>query len=308
MTSDGSAAALVRLAFERQVVTVRISDIVPLKTIRLGTKDSKKFAQIVRSIQAVGLVEAPVVTPDAKRPGTYLLLDGHLRIEALKDLGKTDVECIVSKDDETYTYNKKVNRIVPVQEHKMVMRAVERGVAESRIAEALGLEVTSVRRRARMLDGICAEAVDLLKDSPCAFAVFDILRRMAPIRQIEAAELMVGQSNYTAVFARALLAATPENQFISRQKKKLDGGSAVTTEQIARMERELASLQSHVKSIEDTYGVDNLHLTVARGYVAKILGNARIVRWLSQRRQEYLTEFQSIADTEIATSRRPAAE
>jgi len=42
------------------------------------------------------------------------------------------------------------------------------------------------------------------------------------------------------------------------------------------MERELAALQTQVKSVEETYGIDNLHLTVARGYVAKLLANTRI--------------------------------
>jgi hypothetical protein len=34
----------------------------------------------------------------------------------------------------------------------MIVKAVERGVPENQIAEALGLEVTSVRRRSRMLN------------------------------------------------------------------------------------------------------------------------------------------------------------
>ena len=74
------------------------------------------------------------------------------------------------------------------------------------------------------------------------------------------------------------------------------------------MERELASLQSQVKSVEDSYGVDNLHLTVAKGYVTKLLANARIVRWLAQSRQEYLAEFQAIAEIEHIGTERAAAE
>jgi hypothetical protein len=60
--------------------------------------------------------------------------------------------------------------------------------------------------------------------------------------------------------------------------KKMTGAAASTPsgQQIARMERELAALQTQVKSVEETYGIDNLHLTVARGYVAKLLANARI--------------------------------
>jgi hypothetical protein len=297
----------VKLAFESESIVVSIAQLVPLKILRPGTKTSKKYAQIVRSIQAIGIVEAPVVARDRNNGDRFFLLDGHLRIEALKDLGIDEVECLISTDDETYTYNKRINRLVPIQEHRMVVRAVNRGVPEERIAEALGLELTSVRRRARMLDGICPEVVELLTNAPCAFLVFDILRRMLPLRQIEAAELMVGQGNFTPLFARALLAATADAQ-LAKPARHNALEPSVTSEQIARMERELASLQSQVKSVEENYGLDNLHLTVARGYVAKLLGNARVVRWLAQSRHEYLGEFQMIAEIETIGNTNGAAE
>lgn len=65
---------------------------------------------------------------------------------------------------------------------------------------------------------------------------------------------------------------------------------------MARMERELAVLQTQVESAEETYGVDKLHLTVARGYIAKLLANNSVVRWLATHRQDYLGEFQKIAE------------
>ena len=236
------------------------------------------------------------MTQDPENPGRYYLLDGHLRIEVLKDLGIAEVECLVATDDEAYTYNKRVNRLAPIQEHRMILRAIDRGVPEERIAEALGLDAQTVRKRTRMLDGVCVDAAEILKDTPCPVATFDVLRCMAPIRQVEAAELMTGQNNYTATFAKAILVATPQAQLVDPRKHKLGGDRAVSAEQIARLDRELANLQSQVKSVEETYGIDNLHLTVAKGYIRKLLGNARVVRWLTQHRQEYLTEFQFVAE------------
>lgn len=288
----------VSLGFERETVTVSIDAIVALKSLREGVRESRKFAQIVSSIKAIGLVEAPAVVPDTQHPGKYFLLDGHLRIEALKQLEVQSVDCLIATDDETYTYNKRVNRLPPVQEHRMIVRAIERGVASAMIADALGLEVQSIRRRFRLLDGITPEAADMLKDTNCSMKVFDILRRMSAVRQIEAADLMIGQNNFTLMFARALLAATPDEQLVAQRKSRRPDASGPTSQQIARMERELAALQTQVKSVEDSYGIDNLHLTVARGYIAKLLGNARVARWLSNHRQEYLGEFQRIAEIE----------
>lgn len=305
-TNDNTSG--IRFAFERSMISLQIEQLVPLKTLREGVKTSKKYQQIKKSVQAVGIIEPPAVFPSTKESGKYFLLDGLLRIEALKDLGFTDVECLVATEDEAYTYNKRINRLAAVQEHKMIVRAVERGVPEERIAEALGLDILTIRRRFRMLNGICPDAVEVLKDTVTPISVFDILRQMAPIRQLEAAELMVGQGNFSLMFARALLAATPERQLIAPRRNKPKGDGAVTPEQIARMERELASLQTQVKFVEESFGVDTLRLTVTRGYVAKLLANARIVRWLAANRQEYLSEFQNIAEIESISGNNTAAE
>lgn len=295
-------------AFERETIVLALSRIAPLKVLRSGAKDSNKYRQILASVRAVGIIEAPAVIPDVKQPGQYFLLDGHLRIEALKDLGIPVVECLIATVDETYTYNKRINAIPPIQQHRMLLRAIDRGVPEKDIADALGINVQTIRTRARLLDGICADAAEMLKDAPCPAASFNVLRRMAPMRQVEAAELMIGQNNFTAPFAKAMLAATPEAMLVDPRKKKRTGARAATSDQLVRMERELMSLQAQVKSIEETYGIDNLHLTVARGYIRKLLGNARVVRWLTRHRQEYLSEFQSVAEIESLVPVSSAAE
>lgn len=294
---EPGAEGQVRTAFERDYITVDIASIIPLKALRDGVHESKKYAQIVSSIKAIGLVEAPVVIAAPGDSGQYYLLDGHLRIEVLKQLSIASAECLVATDEDTYTYNKRINRLPPVQEHRMIVRAIERGVAPVQIADALGLEVQTVRRRSRLLEGISPDAAEMLKDTNCPIVVFDTLRRMSSLRQVEAADLMIGQNNFTAAFAKALLAATPGDQLAKPPKNRNGKANASpNSQQLARMERELAVLQTRIKSVEDSYGIDNLHLTLARGYVAKLLGNAGVVRWLSHNRQEYLAEFQRIAE------------
>lgn len=286
----------IHLAFDQNFVTIPVSAIIPLKTLPEGARESRTYAQVLSSIKAIGLVEAPVVMADAENADTWFLLDGHIRLEALKELGISEVECLLTTDDDTYTYNKRVNRIPPIQEHRMIARAMERGVSSADIAAALNLEVQSVLRRFRLLEGISAEAAEMLKDTPCSMKVFDILRQMSSVRQIEAADLMIGQNNFSIMFARAIRAATPESQLITARKGRGTGTQTPSGQQIARMERELAALQTQVKSVDETYGVDNLHLTVARGYIAKLLANSRVVRWLATHQQDYLGEFQKIAE------------
>lgn len=286
-----------RIGFEPGTHIIPLSAILPLKVFRPTIKQSQKYRQIAASIRAVGLVECPVVVPNTKKRDTYFLLDGLLRLEVIKDLGWTEVECLISSDDEAYTYNKRISRLASIQEHKMIVRALERGVSEEKIAEALDMELGTIRRRSKLLDGICQEAIEQLADKPCPRAVFDILKRMKPMRQMEAAELMIGQRNYMTPFIKAILAATPDDQLVKTRR----GGKEpdVSREQIARLERELEAAQSRTQYAEDSYGEDNLQLTIARSYLTKLLKKARIVRWLQANEPEYLAEFQEV--TEIAS-------
>lgn len=286
----------VQLGFENDCVTIPVADILPVRVLSKSIKSSRKYTQITASIREIGLVEPPVVARNGDAGGSWLLLDGHVRIEVLKDLGRGHVECLVSTDDEAFTYNKRVSRIAPIQEHRMILKAIERGVPEEKIAAALDLNPRSIQRKVKLLDGICPEAVAILKDKACTAAVFTTLRKMIPLRQIEAAELMVNANNYSVAYISAILAGTPQAQLVEANKPKRIKG--VTPQAVARMEKELARLQEGITQIQDTYGQDHLQLTVLRGYVGKLLGNARVVRYLMQTRPEFLSEFQTIAEME----------
>ena len=286
----------VKIDFSTKCIRLSLSSILPLKAIRPNVKASIKYQQILASIEEVGLVESLVVTAATKSPVQYFLVDGHLRMAAIRDLGWSEVECLVTRDDDTYTYNKRVSRLSAVQDHKMIVRAMERGVSPERLAKSLAISPETIRHKFRLLNGICEDAVGLLADAPCPGRVFDILRQMKPLRQIEAAELMVGNKNYSVQFANAMLAATPPPMLAFESKAA--GSNVVTVGSIARMERELAALQMQTSAVEDSYGPDVLHLTVIKGHLKKWLENAAVLRWLAKHRPEYIDEFQRLTETE----------
>jgi ParB-like chromosome segregation protein Spo0J len=212
--------ASVKMAFEAEGQRIAIADIQPLKLVSEAVKKTPKYAQIATSMHELGIIEPPVVARDQTHPGKYLLLDGHSRIEVLKDKGQTEVTCLISTDDEAFTYNKRVNRLAMIQEHRMILKAVERGVPEDRIAKALNVDVASIVRKRKLLEGICPEVAEILKDKHIAIATFSELKKMAPLRQIEAAELMVAMNNYTISYGKSLLAATPPTQLVDPTKPK----------------------------------------------------------------------------------------
>ena len=122
----------------------------------------------------------------------------------------------MADDDETFTYNKRINRLATIQEHYMIVRAIERGVSEDKLARALDVDVAAIRRRRTLLSGIAPEVVDLLRDKSINPGTLDVLRKMRPMRQIEAAEVMTAAANYTASYAKALLAATKQSELVAK--------------------------------------------------------------------------------------------
>lgn len=263
-----------------------------LKKVDEPIKLSSKYLQIARSVAEIGIIEPLVVARHRDNSGRFLLLDGHIRHAVLMGLGVAEVRCLVSLDDEGYTFNKRISRLATIQEHFMIVRAIERGVPEEKLASALNLDVGAIRRRRGLLAGICPEVVELLKDKSINANTFESLRKMKPLRQMEAADLMTTVGNYTGSYARALLAATRQADLVKSDQPKRVAG--MTVEQMARMEREMDKVQRDLKGIESRFGEDVLALVVASGYLGKLVRNAGIKRYLTKHHPEILAEFESI--------------
>lgn len=281
----------VRISFERRVLELPIDAIMPLRSMTRRIAESKRYERIASSIDHVGVIE-PLVVSVADGDGRHMLLDGHLRLHTLQQRGYAAAPCIVADDDEAFTYNKRVNRLATVQEHYMIARALDRGVPASMIAAALGIDEKFVMRRRNLLDGIAPGAVEILKDRPVNPHVFDALRRMKPFRQVETAELMVSMGNFTASYAKAILAATRQDDLKRPDRPKAIAG--ITAEQMARMERELDKLNRDYRATEATFGDDVLQLVLASKYLGRLIGNDRVRAYLEARHADIVSEFRII--------------
>ena len=284
----------VQLGFETDCVDVPLEMMRASRTLPAGIKTSVKYQQIRTSIASLGLVEPIVVVPDTEQPNGYMVLDGHLRADALRDLGHTHARCLISKDDESYTYNKRVNRLSVVQEHKMIVKAVDGGTPIGKLAEALGLSVDVIRQRFRLLDGICAEAVALLAEKPATRGMFGVLRQMKPFRQMDVAQAMINLNNYSLKLALAMLNGTAPDQLVEKAAAKAKGNGA--SETLRRLERELAAVQADTKLLDESYGPANLQLTIIKTHIKSLLENINVVKWMAKSHQDYLQQLQIIAD------------
>ncbi|WLA94837.1 plasmid partitioning protein RepB C-terminal domain-containing protein [Bradyrhizobium elkanii] len=282
----------VRAAFDLELTTLPLACLLPTKEVTDRVKQSAKYQSIAASINEVGLVEPIVVYRKADSRNRHLLLDGHLKRMILMERGDTEVECILADDDEAFTYNNRINRIGTVQEHFLILRAIERGISEEKLAKALGVRIEAVKRRQSLLKGISDEAAGLLMDKPVNPVVFDLLRKMKPARQAEAARLMVSTATYSSAYARALLVATAEADLAKPRRRRPP--PIVTSADLALMERELKKAQQDFRTVELAYGADMVNLAIATRYISTLLGRPRIVDYLDANHPEMLSEFRSI--------------
>ncbi|MDV6333159.1 plasmid partitioning protein RepB C-terminal domain-containing protein [Asticcacaulis sp. 201] len=280
----------VRIAFERRVVSLALENILPSKILPAAIAQTVKYRRIINSVLQAGLVEPLAVAP--QKGNQFLLLDGHIRLEALRQQGATHAACIIADDDESFTHNKRVNRLPAIQEHHMIVRAVERGVSEAKLASWLDVDVKVIRQRRHMLNGISPEVVEFLKEKSLSHHVFQRLRKMKPIRQLEVAELMVSANNYTVNYVSALLATTKPTDL--HRPDDLKKATGLSTEQMARLEREMSAISEDYKEMEMSYGDDMLVLVVAAGFLERLLSKPDIAHFLASRHPEFLENFRAI--------------
>lgn len=291
-------APALQAAFEFEGVVVQLDKLLPTRAVAENVKVSAKYRALLASIREVGVVEPLSIYP--QKGGKYLILDGHARAVALRDLGMTEAPCLIASQDEGYTYNQKVNRIAPIQANRMILKALDAGVPAERVAKALNLSVQTVRNSRRLLHDICPEAIELLRDKHVAQGTFALFKKVKPLRQIEMAEIMVAAGTYSATYARALVMTTSRDQLVDPESpKKIPG---VKAEDLARIEHEVRVQEKDFRMLDETYNEHVMALTIARGYLRTLLENGRVVRFLAQNFREFLTEFQRLVESNTLES------
>ncbi|WP_272575817.1 plasmid partitioning protein RepB C-terminal domain-containing protein [Providencia sp. PROV273] len=271
-------------AFHNSLILLPLTRILLTRKIDKVQEQSVKFKSIFSSVKEIGIIEPLVVYPEGE---DFILLDGHLRLLALKNLGKVDTLCLISTDDESFTYNKQINRLTTIQEHKMLVKAIERGVSTELIAKTLNVNIESLKTRVNLLNGISKVVVTKLADKQVSKDIFRILRKMKPERQIEAVDMMIASNKYSSTYANMMLAASQPNELVAEKKKN----SSDPVLGLAIIEKEMTKLKRNYKISEEKLAELNLSLVVAQGYINKLLRNQSIVSFL---KEEYVNVYEAL--------------
>lgn len=290
---------MIKYCFNDKSVSFKLTDLTYTKKLPTNFQISKKYNQIKSTILAIGLIEPILVFID-QTDNSVKILDGHLRVEALKNLGEDKVNCLISTTYDTYTPNKKVNRITIIQTQRMLKEAVRVGVPAEMLCTALNISIEALKSNLSVLKGICPEVIELFNDRDIPINTFRILKKMVPLRQIECANLMVKFENFSTLFSDSLYHSSSPECLIQQPKKKSDSRLA-NRKAIERLEKEMAQVHFDTQKIKETYGSNSLKLTIIISHIKKLLENPKVFHWLLRNKNDYLNELTNISDIDKLT-------
>lgn len=147
----------------------------------------------------------------------------------------------------------------------------------------------------QLVGGIWPEALEMLEDCPVPPRVFGLLRQVLPPRQVEIAGLMLALDKVKLNWARVLIALTPQSQLVDPSVPRTQFAN-LTDDHIAAMEIELAALSQEFLGIFEHLGWWGLELVAVRGYMTRLMDNARVLRYLARCFPDILSQFQKMSE------------
>ncbi|MDX4945466.1 plasmid partitioning protein RepB C-terminal domain-containing protein [Providencia manganoxydans] len=282
---------MIKQCFKNSFSSYPLDSLINSIVLPCNVKSSSKYKQILSSIAEIGLIEPIVIFINDNNE--HKILDGHLRVEALRDLGIQFAHCLISPVEETYSYNKRVNRLTILQEQKMLQKAIESGVSIDKLCSVLGLSAEIINTRLHISDGISKEALALLAEKNIAISVFNVLRKVKPYKQTEFVSTMIAVNNFTRKFALSMLYALAPEHLVKKNNETIENTDIV--KKLSRLEKEMASLQIETQNIQNEYAENNLSLIIIKSYIIKLLNTNDVIHWLYDNHVEYLDILKKVS-------------
>ncbi|EIO7469446.1 ParB N-terminal domain-containing protein [Salmonella enterica subsp. enterica] len=282
---------MISQCFDSRFYTFKIDSLVYSRALPVNVKFSTKYKQIKASVEEFGLIEPVMVyINDASEK---IILDGHLRVEILKELGIEAAHCLISPVEDTYSYNKRVARLTIVQTQNMLLKAVESGVPVEKLCAVLGISQDTLMGKLKISDGITPEVMALLAEKNVPQTIFPVLKKLKPYKQIEMVNTMISINNFTRKFAMSMLHAVAPEHLV--EPKKDARRETDIRKNLERLEKEMASVQVETQHLQDEYAENNLRLVIIKNHIERLLANGQIVNWLYDNHQEYLSLLKQIS-------------
>jgi ParB family transcriptional regulator, chromosome partitioning protein len=249
----------------------------------------REYERIRASIIAIGLIEPLVVFPENDY---YIILNGHQRYRILLELGVETVPCIFGQQRESFTSNRMVNRLSPLQESRMIKKSLDE-IDEKTIATALGIAHIAHRLNATLLKQLhpkIAEAFDagIIKRT-CVME----LTYVTPKRQEEILKTMENYKDYSMPFVRSLVLKTPQHARVKNRTGAKTPWARNEQRKSDLLKRLAVAEEKHdfYTSLYRQYSINLLKLVI---YARLLVTKERLAAHLRESYPDILATFQEI--------------
>lgn len=262
--------------------------IIQLRPLRDRKSSEREYQKILASIKAVGLIEPLIVFREGD---DYLILDGVQRYRALLEMGVEIVPCILGQQREAFTGNRMVNRVSPIQEHRMIEKSLEE-LDEQTIAAALGLSGMGHRMKKALIKRLHADVAAAFDQGRISRMGARELGFVKPARQREILTAMEGYKDYSVAFIRAMILKTPPTLRETRGRKHDPWDkTAQKRNDLLKKLAEVEEKHDFYSRLYKQYSIDLLRLAI---YARSLLTNQRVREYLRAHHPEIMTRFESV--------------
>ena len=279
----------------------RGEDIPLIKLIKTKCREPnpKALAKIRTTIKQVGLLEPLLVSP--RKDGCYNILAGEFCFDVLLEMGMETAPCIIRDDVDIYTSNYQVNHLSPIEEARMIKKAME-VVDGQLIADVFGLKKIFFRLPETLLKRLHPTIVKECDKGTITRACARELAEVVPARQLEIFAMMQNTKNLGTRFVKKQVLLTPSKKWQStrktppleeNKKRKKSLGTKLQTQQTE---------QDHLKKLFREY-TSALMLTVIHS--REIISNPAIEEYLKTNMPQVYTEIKAIIESELIEKKAP---
>lgn len=263
--------------------------IIRLRPLRERKVTQREFTRIRASIKAIGLIEPLLVYPEGE---DFVIVEGVLRYKALVELAVEVVPCIIAERREAFTGNRMVNRVSPIQEHRMIEKSLEE-LDEATIAAALGIGGIAYRIKKTLLKQLHPDAAAAYDEGTITRTCAEELTHVKPARQEEIIAAMKGYKDYSVAFARSLILKTPPGQREARRRHKHNPWAKATVRKNELLKKLADAEQKHdfYSRLYKQYTIDLLRLVI---YARALLTSCVVRAHLDQHHPTIVSSFEAI--------------
>jgi len=256
---------------------------------------NRKYKKIVSSINNIGMIEPLSVYREGDH---HILMDGYLRLKAAEELKIEEIPCFIYQGRDSYTFNAMRNELSPLQESRMLKRAISQGVDEKDLAAVLNVRVDRIRQTRDLIKNLIPKAQELLESNVIFRSTAEQLKRVTEERQHEILEKMKELNNYNSSYAKVLVMKSPDELMRNPGARKAKNSESSKN----RLYTEIKKGSEEIEFYSQRYKHDMKELMKQVVFFRTLLEREAASEYLSQNYPQMVKEVQKIlarSETEI---------